>query len=123
MKLNLIQKDKRGTIYSITDKDLPFEEITLFFTKGGYARGGCIHRKNDENFCVISGTIKYVRGENSKDAHYYFSTGKAEIIPKNTPHYFLSVTDSVVMEWGATIAEKQEKHSKTRKIVEELNAH
>jgi hypothetical protein len=42
-------------------------------------------------------------------------------IPKGTPHYFISWGYSLVLEWGATIEEKGEKHLEFRQIVDRIN--
>ena len=116
MKLTELHSDDRGKIF-ILNEDLGHPELTIFTTKKGFARGGCIHHQNKENVCVISGKIKYVFSTTT----LYLTTGESFTIPKSTPHYFLSVTDSVVAEWGATAEEKIEKHLEFRKIVENIN--
>ena len=52
LKLSKLHEDKRGEIYLITGDLKEHEEITLFTTRKGYARGGCIHNINDE-YCTI----------------------------------------------------------------------
>ena len=93
------------------------DEITIFTCKKGMARGGCIHNLNDEYFVVLEGIIKYKIGDDVE----IFRKGMSGMIPAGTPHYFIAQVDSIVAEWGATIAEKQEKHKETRKIVEGIN--
>lgn len=117
MNIDTIHSDKRGSIYSIHGKEIAYDEVAVLATKAGYARGGCIHRINDEHVCVISGVVEY-----HIDGHYCrLVVGDTIVTPKNTPHYLYSVTDSVVLEWGATPEEKKEKHLETRKIVEKIN--
>src|SRR3990167_7395459 len=117
MKLTKIHEDNRGTI-SILEEDLQgLSEVTIFHTNAGYARGGCIHYLSQEYNTVIIGDIIYYIG----DEKLSMKTGESCIIPKSTSHYFISLTDSIVVEWGATPEEKIEKHIKTRKIVEEIN--
>ena len=116
MKLNEIYTDFRGKIMTLTE-DMSFPEVTIFTTKAGVARGGCIHSKNDEYTCVIEGEVEYVIGEEK----IKLLVGENALIPKNTAHYYTSLTDSIVLEWGATPAEKQTKHIEFRKIVDQIN--
>ncbi|KKL23542.1 hypothetical protein LCGC14_2424340 [marine sediment metagenome] len=118
MKLTEIHKDKRGEILSVTGLK-KFEEITIFTTKATYARGGCIHKKNSEHLCVVEGKINYVYEvyQHSK----ILKAGQSITISPNTPHYFIALEDSVVLEWGATAKEKKEKYLKFREIVEKIN--
>lgn len=118
MKLDTIHKDRRGSICLVTGDLKQFQEVTIFTTNNGFARGGCIHKKSDEFATVIEGAVRYRIG--SRDS--ILVCGQSLTIPKNTPHYFVSLVDSVVMEWGATPEEKTEKHLATRKIVDEINS-
>ena len=116
MKLTDIHEDDRGKIMVLTE-DMTFPEVTVFTTNAGYARGGCIHNLSNEYTCVIEGTVEYyIDGKK-----ILLNTGDNIFIPRGTPHYYHSVTDSIVMEWGATPDEKKEKHLLTRKIVDEIN--
>lgn len=116
MKLQKIHEDDRGSIEILTE-DIPFEEVTIFQTKEGYARGGCIHEKNDEICFVLSGKVTYVVG----DKTYHAETGASILVPRNTPHYYVSETDSILFEYGATAEEKKVKHAEYRTIVDEIN--
>ena len=117
MKLDLIHQDKRGCILSLISDKLPYPEITVFETNAGFARGGCIHNISDEYCTVIAGQVEYVIG----DELHVLSDGMSIKIPKGTPHYFISWGSSVVLEWGATVAEKKEKHAEFRQIVDRIN--
>lgn len=123
MEINKIHEDHRGSIHSITGLPLKFEEVSFLETKAGLARGGCIHRKNSEHLCVIQGEIEYVYQLPDDEDPYYLrmSVGDAITIPPNTPHYMISVTDSIIAEWGCEIEEKKEKHLEFRKIVLDHN--
>jgi mannose-6-phosphate isomerase-like protein (cupin superfamily) len=117
LTLNSLHKDSRGTISLIKGDELEYPGVTVFYTGDGKARGGCLHELNDEYTCVISGLVEYVIGNNK----YILKDGDSMIIPRGTPHYFKSLTDSVVLEWGATEEEKKFKHAPTRAIVDEIN--
>lgn len=117
MKLKEIQKDDRGTISLLEEGFKNLEEVTIFHTNEGYARGGCIHNIHDEYVCVIEGVIEYVAGEIKKKLFQ----GDTLKIPAKTPHYFISLIPSIVMEWGCLPSEKKEKHLETRKIVDKIN--
>ena len=120
MKLETIQTDKRGSINLLLDDLKTLEEVTIFITKSGYARGGCIHELHDEHCCVIEGEVAYYIGQGGYCCTI-LEMGDSIIIPKNTPHLFTSLTDSVVLEWGAIPAEKQCKHVEFRAIVDKIN--
>lgn len=117
MELQTIHTDKRGSVNLLLGDLRQFKEVTVFVTKAGYARGGCIHNINDEVCCVIEGSILYIVGDNQ----LCLGVGDIVRIPKSTPHYFLSETDSVVLEWGATPEEKKEKHHEYRAVVDRIN--
>lgn len=121
MDIKLIHEDERGKIFSMTMEELLYDEVTIFYTNAGYARGGCIHKFNNEYYCVIQGKVEYVTKKGNLSHHSFLLTGDSGIVPKGTPHYFMAVEDSVIMEWGATIEEKQEKHKEFRKIVDNIN--
>ena len=116
MKLTELHSDNRGQIFLLTE-DLQHPEFTIFTTKAGLARGGCIHNKSTEYVCVIAGEIEYTL----PDKTIYMTTGDTLTIPPATQHYFISRTDSVVAEWGATSEEKKEKYPQYRAIVEKIN--
>lgn len=116
MNLTKINEDIRGEIYSLTGlKQYP--EIAILTIGKGYSRGGCIHPIHDEYACIIEGDVKYIIGNKEIALH----TGEIICIPKNTPHYLIALTDSVVLEWGADPEEKKNKHLEFRKIVDEIN--
>jgi len=117
VKLNTIHTDSRGSISLLTE-EMKYPEVTVFHTNEGFARGGCIHELSDEYTCVIEGEVEYRIG----DKTLRMKDGESAVIPRNTPHYYASITDSIVLEWGATPAEKQKKHAEFRAIVDAINA-
>lgn len=117
LKLKQIHRDKRGRIHVLLDEK-GNEIASLLSTKKHFARGGCIHKKNNEYCVVLNGEILYVKRNQSIERG---EKGTEIYIKRNTPHYFVSLTDSLVMEFGATPEEKKVKHKATRKIVDEIN--
>ena len=119
MKLEQIHEDSRGKIALLLDAFKNLKEVTVFVTSKGFARGGCVHKFNDEYCTVIEGMVEY-----RLDSRFIIlGPGESLTIQKNTPHYFVALEDSVVLEWGATPKEKQEKDEHFRKIVDEINKH
>jgi len=120
MKLTQIHNDKRGKILLLTEDLKEHEEITIMTCKKGFARGGCIHKDNDEYCTLLEGTATYY--VNKIHVPYIKMTKGSTIkIPKNSPHYFVATSDCIMLEWGATPVEKQEKHKEFRKRVDEIN--
>jgi mannose-6-phosphate isomerase-like protein (cupin superfamily) len=117
LRLKKIHHDKRGEIFLLTGGLRGRREITVFITKKGFARGGCIHKASDEFCVVLKGGIKYFIGNKIK----IIRGGQSVKVPRNTPHYFVSLDNSLVAEWGATIREKKEKHRSFRKKVDDIN--
>lgn len=136
MKMDHIFSDHRGTINAITEGLYTYPEIAIMQTKEGLARGGCIHNDSTEYLAVLEGRIIYVYGgpidsSNANDGcvlvnskghcECLLSVGDTIAIKPGTPHYFISLTDSTVAEWGAKLEEKQAKHEAFRAIVMEYN--
>lgn len=119
MRFIKIHEDLRGEIGLVIDTLPEGRELTIFTTKKGYARGGCIHRESKETCIVIKGSIKYYIGDN---CFLTLSQGDTCYIEPNTPHYFIALTDeTVVMEWGPKPWEKKERHQQMRKVVDYIN--
>jgi mannose-6-phosphate isomerase-like protein (cupin superfamily) len=123
MELTNINEDSRGFIKTLVG-DLSFvPEITIFKTKAGMARGGCIHPNSQEHLVVVEGTINYIyRMIDSTLQYKVLTVGESITIVPNVPHYFISITDSIVLEWGPKIEEKQDKYEEFRKIVLGINS-
>lgn len=133
MNLAHIFTDHRGSIHAITEGLYKYPEVAILQTKAGLARGGCIHDKSQEFLTVIEGQIIYIYGaplDNSNATDFLvnkdgnievlMNVGESICIKPNTPHYFISLTDSTVCEWGADPSEKQAKHEAFRALA---NAH
>ena len=117
LKLKQIHRDRRGRIYVLSD-DKGNEIASLLSTNKHFARGGCIHKKNNEYCVVLNGEILHVKRNQPIERG---KKGTMIFIRRNTPHYFVSLTDSLVMEFGATPEEKKVKHKATRAIVDKIN--
>ena len=118
MKLEKVNEDERGEIYTLAGFRA-FPEVAILMTKMGYSRGGCFHNIHDEFATVLEGEVYYYVGEERK--FIKLQQGDNIKIEKATPHYLYSVTDSVVLEWGATLKEKNTKHKEFREIVNKIN--
>lgn len=121
MLLNLIHEDTRGKIFTLTGLK-ECEEITIFETRKGYARGGCIHTESKEHIVVAEGSISFYFELDSAMELRVLRKGDAFTLSNNTPHFFTSIEDSVVMEWGPKISEKQTKFEQYRQIVDHINS-
>ena len=118
LNLEMIHKDERGEIYLIKGDLKEHQELTLFVTNKDYARGGCVHNEHDEYCIVLEGSLEYYIGK----AIIQLRKGDVEVILSKVPHYFISKTDSIVIEWGADPEEKKKKHHEFRQRMEEVNA-
>jgi mannose-6-phosphate isomerase-like protein (cupin superfamily) len=120
LELKKVHEDDRGEIYAIPlgeDK-----ELTILVTNRGYARGGCIHPDSNERCVVVKGRIQYFKGDtNTTLTDNSFLQPNSLFIPKGTPHFYISETDSILLEWGATVKEKDMKHLPFRNIVIDIN--
>jgi mannose-6-phosphate isomerase-like protein (cupin superfamily) len=118
--LETIHEDERGTI-SLLHGFQTYEEATMFTTKDGYARGGCVHLDSDEFLCVLEGSICFVYGIGSAEVRLQLNAGNTFKIKANTPHYFISSGDSIVMEWGPKVEEKNNRYAPFREKVDIIN--
>ena len=118
-----IHTDKRGEIYATDDILKDGREINIMTLKAGYARGGCIHRKNAEYFAVLEGEVHLViwmPGSENVVGSYRPTPGHIIKIMPNHPHYFEAISDAVVSEWGVG-REETGRDLAMRKIVEKIN--
>lgn len=122
MELTAVNEDARGFIKILTGDLKSTPEVTIFKTASGMARGGCIHPISKEHLVVIEGTINYIYGKPQGIQYKILTAGESITIGPDVPHYFVSITDSVVLEWGPPIEEKQERYEEFRKIVMGINS-
>ena len=114
MEMKKIHADERGDIYSIPLSDK--KDIALLVTNKGFARGGHSHPNDDEYFIVVKGIVKFW----VDDTHELFHEGMSECVPHGSRHFFVSLTDSIVMHWGAD-RETTIEDAKYRGLVDEIN--
>ncbi len=114
----LIHMDTRGIIACFYEDNV---EYTLLTTKQGYARGGCIHKINKENFVILKGMVEYHIFYPSEEVIKIYGKGESGLIPNGIPHYLIALDDSLTLEWGATPEEKDCKDPAMRKIVIAIN--
>lgn len=122
MQLNTIHKDDRGSINTVTGNFQSIPEVTIFETKKGYARGGCLHNISSEHLFVIEGEILYIYKLEDMISELIIKQGCGLTIPPNVPHYFIAKTDCVVAEFGPSLEEKKGKDEEFRAIVNDINS-
>ena len=116
--LRKIHSDKRGSIHTITDKSLDGKEITIIHTNKDCARGGCINKNSDEHHIVVKGKIYF--GIGGKEL-VLCKKGDTIIAQANTPHYCISVDDSIFIEFGRKVDENTAIDESMRKVVDKIN--
>ena len=118
MKIKLVHKDVRGSTYSITGRELcGLPEVALFYTKQGYARGGCVHYGYDEDFLLLKGEIHFFDDKTT----FALSSGESFHINKGTAHGFKALTDCVCMEVGVPPEHKGDKDKRMHEKIARIN--
>jgi len=112
--MKLVHQDKRGSIF--VEKN-GRKELTILNTHKNMARGGCIHTFKEE-FTVISGIVLLFI---NSVAHLATEDNKPFLIQKNTSHYFIALTDSVVVEESSGVFCCTIYDKKDREIVNKIN--
>lgn len=86
-------EDERGTIRSFPI-DVPAKEYNLMITKQGDMRGFHYHPHFDEYMLVVDGECEFTEFSDDGDhIKLILKVGDSVVIPKNTPHTFLAITD------------------------------
>ena|SRR3989344_3685158 len=118
MDMKKIFEDKRGYIYLVEDLFEGGKEFTFLEIKKGFARGGCLHSK-DEYIVVLKGSITFICG----DVEEVLKKGDSRKISAEEPHAFIALEDSIVSEWGITSKDKKmdRKNSELRAKVDKIN--
>ncbi len=116
LNMKKIHEDNRGYIYLISNLLENNKEFTFLETKTGYARGGCLHPR-DEYLVIVKGRIKLLLGDEEK----VLSMGESIKIPANKTHAWVALEDSITAEWGVTEEEKKGRDLELRKIIDQIN--
>lgn len=97
MKIEKVNEDSRGEVFVITGGPKKYDRLVLLTTKSGYARGGDYHKKSKQNCTVIDGCMLYtLKGSPT----LVLKAGDTVVSPRNIPHIFFALKDSLMMEWG-----------------------
>ena len=95
MKIETINEDKRGSICEITiDKN----KFLMIRTNANYMRGGDFHDTIQYQY-IILGRLELVYLKDNKEVKKIIKTGDVIKINPHTPHYFKSITYSVMIEY------------------------
>ena len=91
--LNTI-RDGRGAVFSFIP-DQPIVEFTHQFIKAGKIRGNHCHPEFDEYILLVDGSGVEVEKDTATDEEHfiYMAKGECILIPRNTYHVFLAITD------------------------------
>ena len=116
MELKKVNEDKRGEIWTLTDDR--FGEMTILFTKAGFARGGCVHDQPEKLITLTGEIIYYEENEPARCVPYYHPI---VYIDQYKAHGFKSVMNSVVLEIKSVVT-KTKYDPQMRKKVEDINA-
>ena len=88
--------DERGEIHTF---EVDGAEFSVMLTKKGYARGGD-HHKTRQYVAALRGSIDlHIRKSDGEEGVYTVNAGEHFVILKNLPHYMVSTTDSITIEW------------------------
>ena len=116
LSMKKIHEDKRGYIFLVKNLLENNKEFTFLETKKGFARGGCLHPK-DEYVVVLKGKIKLILGNEEIE----LNTGESIKIPANKTHAWVALRRLHPSEWGVTEEEKKERDLELRKIIDKIN--
>lgn len=108
-----VHSDERRTIYGNVDL-LDGREVSIIELKKGKAIGGCLHHRN-EYYCVLRGDVLVLTGSESEVK----LDGEGGMFPKEVPHGFIALEDSLIMEWGISPEEKKD-NPKDEKMLEQI---
>lgn len=97
----LYPEDHRGKIFRLTFDNGKF--VNIIYTKAFKYRSGDYHTSDQYDLCV-DGKILITERENlnsdrERDKNTVVNENELIVIDKEVPHLFLSLTDSIVVEW------------------------
>ncbi len=105
MKFEEIHEDARGTIHGLWKDG---REYIILFTKKGHIRGGDYHKTRQYDF-VLSGKVE-IRYKNdiSSVGEVILTLEEGEMITfaPDSPHMFIAMEDTLMIEWLAGDFEK-----------------
>jgi len=95
MNYEKIHEDKRGEIYTLKLFNKTYWHM---YTHKGHARGGDIHEGKQYNV-VVTGKflVRMIQKEGEKEV--IICAGETIVIHKETPHVFIALEDSYMIEW------------------------
>ncbi len=88
-------KDIRGEIKKFGYKGTSFN---LIFTKKGGYRSGDVH-KSAQYDMILKGGFEITMRKKNRNVKIRAGKNQLVVIPKNTPHLFRAMKDSVMIEW------------------------
>jgi len=116
MKIKKLNEDVRGEMYQILNNG---KEFILFDIKAGMARGGDYHTTNQYDL-VMDGEVEYRRTlPNGEEIINILRKTDYIMSPKNEPHIFIALEDSLVLEWTELGKFQKELYAPYRKIIDE----
>ena len=128
-RIRFMGRDSRGAVWAFTINEDPFEEVMLFFTKKGEARGGDYHSYRQYN-TILKGNVKFIEkyGDNielpikekvSGEKVTLMKPGDSKAFGPNIPHICISLTDSWMIEFHE-LPKTRDIYIPYRKIIEEM---
>jgi len=109
-----IYRDSRGEIRRYEIRDVKFN---VLFTKKGALRSGDYHPVEQYDL-ILKGKVKITLRKNGKDEIIQKGANELVTIPKNIPHLFEFLEDTIMLEWWSGPFEV-EYYKPYRKFVEE----
>lgn len=114
MEMLDVKTDNRGSLLKFK---LDNKNLLIVLTKKGFLRGGELHNM-PQHTILIEGKIVVVTKWQNRDVTKLYKGLQEFVIPKNIPHYFKFLKDSVIMEYEDENMTR-EYYPEYRKIVEE----
>jgi len=104
--------DQRGELYVNKIQDVEFNVI---FTKAGVYRAGDYH-PGEQYSVILKGQVEITLRQNDQDVLKKYGPNELIVIPKDTPHLYKFLADTVMMEWLAG-SYKPQYYAPYRKII------
>jgi len=102
-------KTLRGKVWAFQLSEDPTDELLIFFTPQGAVRGGDYHKHRQYNI-VVRGEVKFFerygpdievegKGKISGEKVTYLTEGDMKVFEPGIPHWFLALTDCIMIEF------------------------